>query len=80
MKIKTLAVIGLLALAPVAKTEYSAATNTTVKVARDENGKVDYKNFYENGVRVKYENWDNGNKVTIIYFDENGKVDKKKFF
>ncbi len=50
-------------------TSFDAAT-TNVRVAYDSNGKVDYKNFYENGTRVKYENWDSGNKLQVSKFTD----------
>ncbi len=53
---------------------------TEVKVATNSDGTVDYKWFYENGVRSKYEDWDNGNKIKVVEFDSKGKVTVKRYY
>ncbi len=52
---------------------------STVKVAKQSNGKVDSKTFYTNGKRTKYEDWNNGKKVSTITY-KSGKVDAKYFY
>ncbi len=77
--LKVLVLTLAISLTPVTNNNVELSAASTVKVAKQSNGKVDSKTFYTNGKRTKYEDWNNGKKVsTVIY--KSGKVDKKYYY